>query len=83
MRMFTHHALQTTSAKPLNDWLVKAGPVSALMQTARQLASLEAEVLSLVRVWRECPRDKRPSIEALLDRIKTVLSHPDEQKEGQ
>ena len=48
MRLFTHHALQTPAAKPLNDWLTKAGPVSALMQTARQLASLEAEVLSLL-----------------------------------
>jgi hypothetical protein len=48
MRMFTHHAHQTPAAKPLNDWLAKAGPVSALMQTARQLASLEAEVLSLL-----------------------------------
>lgn len=48
MRLFTHHALQTPSAKPLNDWLAKAGPVSTLMQTARQLASLEAEVLSLL-----------------------------------
>jgi hypothetical protein len=43
----------------------------------------EAEVLSLVRVWRECPKDRRPSIEALAERIKVVLSHPDEQKEGQ
>ncbi|MGO4306322.1 DciA family protein [Cupriavidus sp. RAF12] len=48
MRMFTHHALQTPAAKPLNDWLAKSGPVSALMQTARELASLEAEVLSLL-----------------------------------
>ncbi|WP_454765033.1 DciA family protein [Cupriavidus campinensis] len=48
MRMFTHHALQTPVAKPLNDWLAKSGPVSALMQTARELASLEAEVLSLL-----------------------------------
>src|SRR5437868_2897884 len=48
MRMFTHHALQTPVAKPLNDWLNKSGPVSALMQTARELASLEAEVLSLL-----------------------------------
>ncbi|WP_423195951.1 MULTISPECIES: DciA family protein [unclassified Cupriavidus] len=48
MRMFTHHALQTQAAKPLNDWLEKAGPVSSLMRTARDLASLEAEVLSLL-----------------------------------
>ncbi|KAF7962208.1 hypothetical protein AWV79_21985 [Cupriavidus sp. UYMMa02A] len=48
MRLFTHYALQTPAAKPLNDWLAKAGPVSALMQTARELASLEAEVLSLL-----------------------------------
>lgn len=48
MRRFTHHALQTPAAKPLNDWLAKAGPVSALMQTARQLSVLEAEVLSLL-----------------------------------
>jgi len=48
MRMFTHHAHQTASAKPLNDWLAKAGPVSTLMQTARELASLETEVLSLL-----------------------------------
>ncbi|MGO4330746.1 hypothetical protein AB4Z48_22080 [Cupriavidus sp. 2TAF22] len=48
MRMFTHYALQTPAAKPLNDWLDKAGPVSALMQTARELAVLEAEVLSLL-----------------------------------
>jgi len=48
MRLFTHHALQTQNAKPLNDWLAKAGPVSALMQTARQLASLEAEVFALL-----------------------------------
>ncbi len=48
MRLFTHHAFQTPSAKPLNDWLAKAGPVSSLMQTARQLASLEAEVFALL-----------------------------------
>ncbi|KWR87644.1 DciA family protein [Cupriavidus sp. IDO] len=48
MRMFTHHALQTQAAKPLNDWLAKSGPVSTLMQTARELATLEAEVLSLL-----------------------------------
>lgn len=48
MRLFTHHAHQTPNAKPLNDWLAKSGPVSALMQTARQLASLEAEVFALL-----------------------------------
>ncbi len=48
MRLFTHHALQTQAAKPLNDWLAKSGPVSTLMKTARELASLEAEVLSLL-----------------------------------
>lgn len=48
MRLFTHHALQTPAAKPLNDWLAKSGPVSTLMQTARQLASLEAEVFALL-----------------------------------
>ncbi|WP_354685543.1 hypothetical protein [Cupriavidus necator] len=48
MRRFTHHALQTPAAKPLNDWLAKAGPVSTLMQTARQLSVLEGEVLSLL-----------------------------------
>ncbi len=48
MRMFTHHALQTPNARPLNDWLAKSGPVSALMQTARELAALEAEVFSLL-----------------------------------
>lgn len=48
MRLFTHHALQTPSAKPLNDWLTKAGPVSTLMQTARHLATLESEVLALL-----------------------------------
>ncbi|EON16070.1 hypothetical protein JJQ59_16495 [Cupriavidus necator] len=48
MRRFTHHALQTPAAKPLNDWLAKAGPVSTLMQTARQLSVLEAEVLALL-----------------------------------
>lgn len=48
MRMFTHHALQTPIAKPLNDWLAKAGPVSSLMRTARELATLESEVLSLL-----------------------------------
>jgi len=48
MRLFTHHALQTPAAKPLNDWLAKAGPVSALMQAARELSALEAEVLSLL-----------------------------------
>lgn len=48
MRLFTHHALQTPSAKPLNDWLAKAGPVSTLMRTAQQLASLEAEVMALL-----------------------------------
>jgi hypothetical protein len=34
---------------------------------------MEAEVLSLIRVWRECPQDRRPSIEALADRIKAAL----------
>ncbi|GJG97428.1 DciA family protein [Cupriavidus pauculus] len=48
MRLFTHHAHKTPNAKPLNDWLAKAGPVSALMQTARHLASLEAEVFALL-----------------------------------
>ncbi|RZT41053.1 DciA family protein [Cupriavidus agavae] len=48
MRLFTHHALQTPAAKPLQDWLAKSGPVSTLMQTARQLASLEAEVFALL-----------------------------------
>lgn len=48
MRMFTHHALQTPAAKPLQDWLAKSGPVSTLMQTARQLALLEAEVFGLL-----------------------------------
>ncbi|MBY4897448.1 DciA family protein [Cupriavidus sp. AU9028] len=48
MRMFTHHALKTPAARPLNDWLAKAGPVSSLMQTARELASLEAEVMALL-----------------------------------
>jgi hypothetical protein len=52
-------------------------------ETMWRLDAVEAEVLSLVRVWRECPQDKRPSLEALADRIKAVLSHPDEQKEGQ
>ncbi|SOY50777.1 conserved hypothetical protein [Cupriavidus taiwanensis] len=48
MRRFTHPALQTPAAKPLNDWLDKAGPVSMLLQTARQLSVLEAEVLALL-----------------------------------
>ncbi|KAA6131123.1 MULTISPECIES: DciA family protein [Cupriavidus] len=48
MRLFTHHALQTPSAKPLNDWLAKAGPMSSLMQAARELAALEAEVMALL-----------------------------------
>lgn len=48
MRRFTHHALKTAAAKPLQDWLAKSGPVSGLMQTARQLSVLEAEVLSLL-----------------------------------
>lgn len=48
MRRFTHHALQTPIARPLQDWLAKSGPVSTLMQTARELAALEAEVLALL-----------------------------------
>jgi len=48
MRLFTHHALKPPVAKPLNDWLDRAGPVSALMQTARELAQLEGEVLALL-----------------------------------
>ena len=48
MRMFTHYALQTAAAKPLNDWLDKAGPVSALMQTARELAAQVAQAAARV-----------------------------------
>lgn len=48
MRLFTHHALQTPAAKPLNDWLSKSGPVSSLMRTAQQLAALEGEVMALL-----------------------------------
>lgn len=48
MRLFTHHALKTPAAKPLNDWLAKAGPVSSLMRTAQQLAALETDVMSLL-----------------------------------
>lgn len=48
MRLFTHHALKTPAAKPLHDWLDKAGPVSVLMRTARELADLEGEVLALL-----------------------------------
>src|SRR5437868_6247587 len=48
MRQFTHHALQTPAAKPLNDWLAKPGPVASLMQAARELVVLESEVLSLL-----------------------------------
>lgn len=48
MRRFTHHAFQTRDAQPLNDWLEKAGPVGSLMERARALAALEAEVLSLL-----------------------------------
>jgi hypothetical protein len=36
--------------------------------------SVEAEVLSLIRVWRECPKGRRPSIEALAERITAALS---------
>lgn len=48
MRRFTHHALNTSIARPLDDWLTKAGPVSSLIQTARQLSVLESEVLALL-----------------------------------
>ena len=34
---------------------------------------IEAEVLSLMRIWRECPKDQRPSIEALIDRVTVAL----------
>lgn len=48
MRIFVHPALKTPVAKPVQDWLSGAGSVGPLMQAARQLASLEAEVLSLL-----------------------------------
>jgi len=71
MRRFTHHALQTPIARPLNDWLSKAGPVSALMQTARELASLEAEVLALL------PRGMQDGIA-----VAGVRSDPREPRQG-
>ena len=48
MRIFVHPALKTPVAKPVQDWLSGAGSVGPLMQAAKQLASLEAEVLSLL-----------------------------------
>ena len=48
MRIFVHPALKTPVAKPVQDWLSGAGSVGPLMQAARQMASLEAEVLSLL-----------------------------------
>ncbi|CAH0439663.1 DciA family protein [Ralstonia pseudosolanacearum] len=48
MRIFVHPALKTPVAKPVQDWLTGAGSVGPLMQAAKQLASLEAEVLSLL-----------------------------------
>jgi hypothetical protein len=30
-------------------------------------------IVQLVRIWRECPGEKRPSIDALLDRIRAEL----------
>jgi hypothetical protein len=35
---------------------------------------VEAGVISLIRVWRECPQDQRPSIAALAERIAAALS---------
>jgi hypothetical protein len=38
---------------------------------------LDDEILSLVRVWRECKPERRPSAEALADRIVSVLTNGD------
>ncbi|MCA6114292.1 hypothetical protein J6524_05025 [Bradyrhizobium sp. WSM 1738] len=34
----------------------------------------QEDILSLVRVWRECPEEKRPSVDALLDRIRAEIA---------
>jgi len=40
---------------------------------APQPAAQDATILSLVRVWRECPAERRPSAAALADRIIAAL----------
>lgn len=35
---------------------------------------LEQQIMSAVRVWRECPAEKRPSPDALAARIISILS---------
>ncbi|WFU44163.1 hypothetical protein QA640_17950 [Bradyrhizobium sp. CB82] len=46
-------------------------------ERAKEAAALRQDpIVQMVRIWRECPEEKRPSVEALLDRIRTELASP-------
>lgn len=52
---------------------VKLDAMFALLRHEAKPDPVETKVLSLIRIWREAPKNRRPSIEALAERITEVL----------